>query len=293
MIRYLTRNQLNVEKYDNCIANAFNTRIYAYSWYLDIVCDDFDVLIKDDYQSVMPLPKRKKYGINYIYQVPWVQQLGVFSKDGIKDSLVWEFVNAIPKKFKLVDLLLNTENKINSSLVVEKTNFILSLNEPYSFIRKQYTKGRNSSIKQAEKADLVIVEDLSPDKIIELFKNNKGADLHKKDADYLVLSKLIKVALSLNLAKVYAVKNNDKELIGGAFFLIDQCRITYLFSALNSEGREKQVMSLLIDTVIRQNSASEFTLDFEGSMIKSIASFFKSFGAQKENYFWYKKKQIL
>jgi len=292
MMEYLSRNQLNIEKYNQCISAAVNTRIYAYAWYLDAVCDDWDVLVKDNYQFVMPLPKRKKYGINYVYQVPWIQQLGVFSKDSINEGLVKNFLKKIPKKFKLVDVLLNAENKIHLPQVEVKTNFILPLNISYQSIRKNYSKGRNSSVKQAENTDLTIVEDFNPNEIIQLFKNNKGAELHKKDADYLVLSALIKTALSLNAVKVYAVTNSENELIGGAFFLIDQHRITYLFSALNGEGRKKQVMSLLIDTIIKQNSKSEFILDFEGSMIKPIASFFKSFGAQQESYYWYKKYSL-
>ena len=35
--------QIDFNKYDACIAAAINSRIYAYSWYLDAVCDDWDV----------------------------------------------------------------------------------------------------------------------------------------------------------------------------------------------------------------------------------------------------------
>ena len=79
MIKYLTRSHVNIEKYNNCISNAVNSRIYAYSWYLDIVADEnWDVLVLDDYVAVMPLPKRRKYFINYVYTPFWVLQLGIF-----------------------------------------------------------------------------------------------------------------------------------------------------------------------------------------------------------------------
>jgi len=289
MIEYLTRNQLNVKKYDNCIAKAFNTRIYAYSWFLNSVCDDFDVLVMNDYQSVMPLPKRKKYGINYVYQAPWIQQLGVFSKDKIEENLVQEFINAIPKKFKLIDVFLNSENTITSKHITIRDNFVLPLNNSYKAIRKQYSKGRKSSIKQAENFNLEVVESYSPVEIIQLFKENKGAELNKKDSDYEVLSALVNHALSINHVKCYAVVTTDKVLIGGAFFLMDKHRITYLFSAINVQGREKHAMSFLIDTVIKTNAETNYIFDFEGSVLQPLASFFKSFGAEKEMYYWYKK----
>ena len=112
MIKHLTRKELDITKYDHCIAKACNTRIYAHSWFLDIVCDDWDVLIIENYKAVMPLPKRKKIGINYIYLPPWVQQLGIFSKDIITASLIDEFIKGIPKKFKMIDVFLNSENSL-------------------------------------------------------------------------------------------------------------------------------------------------------------------------------------
>lgn len=51
-------------------------------------------------------------------------------------------------------------------------------------------------------------------------------------------------------------------------------------------------MSFLIDHVIENNAESDYILDFEGSMIAKLASFFKSFGAQKEIYFHMKKYNI-
>lgn len=240
MIAYLTRDELNVVKYDTCISNAVNTRVYAYSWFLDIVCDTWDVLVEDDYQSVMPLPKRKKYGIYYIYQPPWIQQLGVFSLQTIKEFTVPQFLKKIPKKFKLVDIFLNSKNLMSSQRIKTRENFILSLDKTYETLRKQYSKGRKSSCNQAQQFNLDIIENYDYEKIIQLFKQNKGAELNKNYSDYQILSNLITHALCLNYVKSMGVINKNNELIGGAFFLKDKHRITYLFSAVNDEGRENK-----------------------------------------------------
>ena len=49
MIQYVKRQHLDVSKYDFCIENSTQSRIYAFSWYLDIVADHWDVLVLDDY----------------------------------------------------------------------------------------------------------------------------------------------------------------------------------------------------------------------------------------------------
>jgi len=279
-------------KYDTCISNAQNYRVYANSWFLDIVCDSWDALVEDDYQSVMPLPKRKKYGIHYIYQPPWTQQLGVFSLQTINEFTVLQFLKRIPKKFKLVDIFLNSNNLMSSQRIKTRENFILSLDKTYESLRKQYSKGRKSSCNQAKQSNLEIIEIYDHEKIIQLFKENKGAELNKNYSDYQILNNLAEHALRLNRIKSIGVINRNDELIGGAFFLIDKYRITYLFSAINDEGREKQAMSFLIDHVIESNAGSNYMLDFEGSMIIELASFFKSFGAHKETYFHLKKYRI-
>ncbi len=240
----------------------------------------------------MPLPKRKKYGIHYIYLPPWTQQLGAFSSQSINELAVLQFIKEIPKKFKLVDVFLNSNNLMSSQRIKKRDNFILSLDKTYESLRKEYSKGRKSSCKQAKQFNLEIIENYDHKKIIQLFKKNKGAELNKNYSDYQILNKLSEHALRLNSIKSIGVINRNDELIGGAFFLIDKYRITYIFSAINDEGREKQAMSFLIDHVIESNAGSNYMLDFEGSMITELASFFKSFGAHKEVYFHLKKYRV-
>ena len=67
MIHYVKREDLEVAKYNDCIENSIQSRIYAFSWYLDIVADNWDVLVLNDYEAVMPVPFRRKFGVNYVF----------------------------------------------------------------------------------------------------------------------------------------------------------------------------------------------------------------------------------
>ena len=113
MIHHLSRKELDVEKYNACIANSVQSRIYAYSWYLDIVADNWDVLVLNDYEAVMPLPWRSKFCIKYIYPPCWTQQLGIFSDEVISENLTNRFINLIPKKFKKVTIQFNSGNRLS------------------------------------------------------------------------------------------------------------------------------------------------------------------------------------
>ena len=83
MLQYLKHGEIDFQRWDDCIDHAINSYVYAYSWYLNIVAGEWDALVEEKdgkYQRVFPLPFRKKAGIKYIYQPPFTQQLGLFSR---------------------------------------------------------------------------------------------------------------------------------------------------------------------------------------------------------------------
>ena len=80
MIRYLTHNQIDTQRWDECIAQSPDGLVYAWSWYLDVVHPDWEALVEDDYGAVMPLTGNKKFGINYLFQPFFTQKFGVFGK---------------------------------------------------------------------------------------------------------------------------------------------------------------------------------------------------------------------
>ncbi len=290
MIRYIKRAVLDVDKYNNCIENSINARIYAYSWYLDIVADNWDVLVLDDYAAVMPLPWRSKYFIKYIYMPCWTQQLGIFSSIDLTSVKLNDFINSIPKKFKKVTLNFNSDNLLKGSNIQQKTNYILPLNKQYFELFENYKYRRRRSYKQYENDTITIKKSSKYKEVVNLFINQKKGTIQINKSDYDKLEQLIKFSENTKQSYILTVENLKGELIGGAFFLKDTRRITYLFSAVSVEGRKKQAMPFIIDLIIKKYANTNYIFDFEGSMIPGIAYFFRSFGAQEETYFSYQKQ---
>ncbi|HVG16636.1 MAG TPA: hypothetical protein VM935_16800, partial [Chitinophagaceae bacterium] len=134
-IRYLQHKEIDKQSWDNCIDNAPNGLIYAQSEYLDGMCTNWDGLVLDNYDAVMPLPWRRKWGLCYLYQPYFTASLGVFAET-ISEALVQEFIRHIPKKFIYWDIMFNEENTFSSlSLsksnlqVIKRNNYVLNLKE--------------------------------------------------------------------------------------------------------------------------------------------------------------------
>jgi len=286
MIHLVKRNQINEEKYNTCISKSLQSRIYAYSWYLDVVASNWNVLVLNDYEAVMPLPVQKKFLISYITQPFFTQQLGVFSKQEISEKTIQFFLKNIPREFLKIALQFNSENNFSNEYTITKNNYILSLDKEYEILYKGFYKGRKRAIQQSLKNQFDI-EEISFSELLMLSKKHYSFK-EIEENEYKKLIKLVEVLKSKKKVKIIGVKINN-ELIGGAAFMLDSQRIIYLFSAVSKIGKEKQVASLLLNDVIKEYSNTKRILDFEGSQLSGIASFFKSFGAKPETYFLLKK----
>jgi lipid II:glycine glycyltransferase (peptidoglycan interpeptide bridge formation enzyme) len=275
MISFVKRAALDVEKYDSCIENSIQSRIYAFSWYLDIVADHWDVLVLNDYEAVMPLPWKQKFGLKYITQPYFCQQLGIFSVEKISKEIQLQFIKKIPLQFLKVALVLNSQNMLIGQPI--KKNLFLQLNKNHELLRKKFSKGRKHAIKVAEKNQLMVAE-TSIQSLIDIQKKLYQYEFSEKK-----LIKLSKQVLQQNTGEVVGVFK-DEVLLGGAFFLFQKERIVYLFSAFTEKGRELQAASFLLNYMLKKNENSLLIFDFEGGNISNIATFYNSFGAEVETY---------
>ena len=286
MVQFIKNNEIDKSKWDVCVNNSINGNIYAYSWYLDIVCVGWNALIEDDYISIFPLTGYKKFGVQSIYTPFFTQQLGLFSINAITEEMLIAFIEAIPKYYKSVELNLNLYNVLDNKQykISNNLNHTLDLNSSYDKNKTNYSDNLKRNLKKAIQACPIIVNDINPEDLITIFKQNKGKDInHLKEADYYRLTLLINKCIEKGVAKVYGV-TSDNELCAGVVFIKTNNRIIFLFSATNNKAKEIYAMPYLIDKIIHDNSETNCTFDFEGSNDKNLARFYKSFGSKEEYY---------
>jgi len=287
LIKYYTHKEINKRKWDECISSSVNGRIYAYSWYLDIVADHWDALILDNYQAVFPLPFRSKFKVDYVYQPVFTQQLGLFSKAALSPRLLEEFMAEIPRRFKFVNLNLNQHNRLNSLKIKAKSqrNIEMDLLDDYDLLRLSYSTNLKRNLKKAADAKLTIFENLKPDAAIQLFKSNKGKRLgvYSED-DYSRLLRLVYKALQLGHAEVWGAYTVENNLCAAAIFMRSHKRVIFMFSGANDNARQNAALPYLLDSYINANASSHLVFDFEGSNNDELARFYLGFGAKSISY---------
>jgi len=283
-IRYLTQQQIDKLKWDACMAASANGLIYGYSFYLDCMAKQWDGLVLNDYEAIMPLTWNKKYGIFYLYQPFSCASLGVFGKS-INAEITESFLLNIPSKFRYADISLNYGNlfKLNSAGLAERKNYVLDLKESYRSIYNAFSENTRRNIKKAtekkcsaQKPALADVLDLAQQQLNQLGKFSTD-DFKRFSALYNYLEKE-------KAAVTYGIAAEDGKLLSCCIFFYWQNRAYYILVGNHPESKTTGASHALINAFIKDHAQTNLILDFEGSDIGGLAMFYSSFGAAQENY---------
>ena len=280
-IEYLPNNKIDKEKWDLCIENASNGLIYGYSFYLDHLSPKWGGIVLNNYEAVMPLPTRQKFGISYLYQPAFCAQLGVFGNH-LNREIFDRFLDSIPSKFKYWDLALNFGNRFDSSYkLYQRINYVLDLNQSYENIERNYRDNVRRNIKKAYKYGCQPVKGIDSNQVMK-FAEEFSPGIKPEDLNS--LKKVILVLEKTGQSLAYGVYSSKNELLASCIFFFSHNRAYYILVGNHPNGRTLGASHLLIDAFIRDHANRNILLDFEGSDIRNIAFFYSSFGAKEELY---------
>ena len=285
-LKHLKREEIDVEKWDDIIKKNLQSRIYAFSWYLDAMTGcKWSALIIDDYLSVFPILIKNIFYIPYVTHPYLCQQLGLFSIDL---AYIDEHSNLIIKYLK--SNFLKTETTINSHFADGKninfrSNHILRVDRNYAEISKNYNRNTRRNIIKAAEGGLIL--DASNDilSFMEFMKIHDETGVVRLIEEYIL--QLVETSFKKGSGSLIIAKD-DTGIHSAAFYIIDEHRIYFLLCASDASGKERKAMFMIIDDIIRRYAGLKSIFDFTGSNIESIARRNVGFGAKKEFYYYLK-----
>ncbi len=292
-ISYRTYQQIDKTKWDACINQAANGLIYACSYYLDAMAKNWDALVLNDYEAVMPLTWNKKYGVHYLYQPPFTACLGIFG-NAITAETVNAFLKAIPAKFKYWDIYFNPGNifKLPNFDLYERMNYVLNLNDDYELLYQAYRYNIKRNIKKSEQFGLSTHKNIAIAEVVQLAKEQAGKFSAVTDDDFMRFEKIYELLHTDEKATTYGVylplagrpDGGEKQLMASAVFFFSHGRAYYIMVGNHPNGKTLGASHALINAFIKDHAGQNLLLDFEGSDISSLAFFYSSFGAVEERY---------
>lgn len=290
-IQHLKNDQINKEAWDRCIISDLSGQPYALSWYLDIVSPNWEAFViqgnQFDYELVLPLPVKKQFGIYYLKQPYFCQQLGVF---GIKliDKVIFDsFLKKIKDNFSyVIDYTFHAEtNENHENLSNSGMTQYLNLNKSYEITYSGYSRDRKLNLSRAKKSGLKIFESDDIEPLIKMFKINTANKIYGgvSEEAYTILRSLFEEFRNRKMVKLFYTQDERKDFLTSGMFLVWKNRIIYLFNSSTPEGKKRNGNTLILDHVIKTYSDQGYILDFESPSeeFTEITGFYKSFGSNK------------
>lgn len=299
-LTWIVRKNIDTLAWDACVTDSVQRLVYGYSWYLDAVLPAPDwkwvgLVLRDEhhqYQAVMPVPLRRKFGRWVVHQPLFCQFLTIFSAHEPIDE--GSFLEAMHQRFRYGSMFCFRFAKATSATARFPGSFVahpactqvLDLAIPYKAIAQGYARDRKQNLRRAETGNWQVVDstDLTP--LLGLFQNHHANAIEGGVASwaYSIFTNLYNSLAPRGLATLrYAVR--DGRIEAGALFVQEGNRIIYLFNAASETGRKGHARTLLIDQLIRERAGKELVFDFESPEKTSIADFYQSFGTREELFY--------
>ncbi|MCQ2976241.1 MAG: hypothetical protein MJ211_15685 [Bacteroidales bacterium] len=241
-MQYLTNENIDRKKWDNAISNAVNNDIFGYSWFLDIICQNWDAIIDDDYKNVLPITIINK---NFVLNPPFVFWTGIFCNELLSQSKIVDFFNAIPNSFKTVNIALNKIcdiNNVENGRINQKKMMQIDLIQPFEkrefHIKTSDYKTFSINIKQTLAFFIV---------------NNFVLGLGK-------YAKLINELIQRGKCMVFATTDLERKILATAVVFISNNSLFISSVCIDKKSDNEILRAKLLDSIIEYFSGKNFVL---------------------------------
>jgi len=279
MIKRIKYKDIDFEKYDACLENSVQKKFYAERTFLDIASKkNWEVLIYNDYEAVMPIPWINKYGVKIVHNPKLCQQLGVFSKSDsaeINDL----FYNFLVRNYVIRYYTFNDSNELSTPL--KKRNNFLIFPDQYETVRQKYSPKRKRKLRLDQEVidNSEIIKNIDI-LIVKNFIRSTGLGADAKDLEKFI--ELLTGFFEHNKLDFYCFFYHQK-LINMIAVYKEEYSLALLGTYNDREYVKLSGSSYLIDKVISENIETKI-FDFEGSEIPAVEEFFRGFRPELRPY---------
>lgn len=307
-IQVIPGHQVDRDKWDRCVSSAANGMIYAQSDYLDHMTDHWTAIVVNDYETVMPVPWRKKWGVRYTYSVPFVQQLGIFPGGGNK--LCEELLKVLFSSYRYGDYPFNWGNPIyeigtqatagetsaddkhfkeglitsaNGFTTRMRSNYILLLDRPYANLEEIFSPNARQNIRRSQQYGYEYKE-AAIEEAVSIYQELYGVRMRltrQQFSDFADFCRLLKKKDNVLTRKAVDASGRPQAI---CMLLKDYHRLYNIMPSTLPEGRLKRANYFLLSEIWKEYAGSGYIFDFEGSDLPGVKEFYRKFGAIRQPY---------
>lgn len=301
-----------VENNDDFFKGSENTNgVFGSKAWLNIYGTNLKLIgiYKDEHQLIGGFfyLATKKYGLNFIKLPPYTPHCGLFFYNESKNkssvnsfskeviTAVCDYVSNLKPALtvlafpsSIVDLQPFIWNKYK---VVPNYTYRIDLRQNMENIFSHFDPKNRNAINKAVKENVEVKESvLSKTELFKYFKNSlssTNANIYDQEL------KTIFTGFS-NSSNSFALEaTKDNKLLGIVFCVYDKYNCYYLLGGVDKNSGVQGVNNILVKaSIVMAKNLGCTTFDFEGSMLKGVEKFFRSFGADMFPYYTVNKAKL-
>lgn len=249
----------------------------------------------------------KKYGFRFIKLPPYTPHCGLFFSSESKNK---SSINNFSKE--IVQLACDYFSGLKSALtilafpssiidlqpfiwtkykVVPNYTYRIDLQKTQEEIRANFDPKTRNAINKAVKENIVVRENqLQPNDLLSFFTNSlsvSGANVYNAELRNILMN----FAEQSNSFSVQAYK--EEKVVGSVFCVYDKTSCYYLLGGTDKAAGVQGINALLVQKSIEKAaSLGCIVFDFEGSMLKGVEKFFRSFGGELVPFYTANKAKL-
>ncbi len=266
-------------------------------------------IYKDEYQLIggFYFLKTKKYGFTFLKLPPYSPHCALFFKNeasnvssalSFQKEILEDVVNYIKSQNSTLTVLalpsvnLDTQPFIwDNYKVVPNYTYRLDLTQTIEQIKSQFdSKNRNAINKAIKEGVEIELNSLDSIALFAFFSNHlrsAGANLYYSEL------KNIFSKFSNNNNSFSLTAKKDNVVLGNVFCIYDKNTCYYLLGGVDKSARIQGINNLLIlKSIEKAKDLGCVIFDFEGSMLKGVEKFFRSFGPTIYPYYTINKGKL-
>ena len=295
-INHYHNKDIDLDKWDRCVQNAINPSVYPLSWYLNITCPDWEGLVSEDYETIVPLPVITRAGRKTIDQPEFTWQLGIYSTESLSPAVVEILLGKIPSIYRLKNYHLNKFN------VIEAGNYAISslqttelqLIAGYDKIRAGYRTDSQNLADRSIQSRISIVKSISNHDFVNFaYKFDKINPRRLNPSRMILLRQIVSNAIRYRMGEIYGAYTRENNLCAAIFLIHYKGKSIIHYAVSDAEGIESSALYLMIDQVILTHAGKSMILSIDSPYNANLSDLMKYFGAKSYSFPVIRKKRIL
>jgi hypothetical protein len=266
-------------------------------------------IYKDEHQLIggFYFLNTKKYGFTFLKLPPYTPHCGLFFMSDSKNHSsvnnfskevmngVCDFITAQKSALTVLafpSAIIDFQPFIwNKYKVVPNYTYRIDLQKTIEEIKSNFDSRNRNVINKAIKEEVLVTENaLGKEELFQFFMdslNTTDATIYEKEL------KNIFMTFSDEGNSFSVVAKKGDELLGVVFCVYDKNNCYYLLGGVNKKSGVQGVNNLLVlKSIEKAKALGCTTFDFEGSMLKGVEKFFRSFGPELVPYFTVNKASL-